>query len=90
MDGYSQSNRADQCKCSIKMIILHVNRFTCKFAGKEPIKRRVKNVGKVIYGIFAAIVFSLGMCMNFSFVQTVKENGCYCTAIYDIYKKCNC
>lgn len=38
----------------------HVYRKT---TGKEPIKLNGKTVGKIIYGIFAAIVFGVGMCM---------------------------
>lgn len=38
-----------------------------KLSGKEPIKLNVKIVGKVTYGIFAAIVFGLGMCMVMAF-----------------------
>ena len=34
-----------------------------KMAGKKPVKVNVKLVGKVAYGIFAALVFGLGMCM---------------------------
>ncbi|MBQ9766538.1 MAG: hypothetical protein IJW37_00340 [Lachnospiraceae bacterium] len=34
-----------------------------KLAGKKPMKINAKLVGKVLYGMFAAIVFGLGMCM---------------------------
>lgn len=34
-----------------------------KMSGKQPIKLNAKAVGKVIYGIFASLVFGLGMCM---------------------------
>lgn len=34
-----------------------------KMAGKKPIKLNVKIIGKTIYGIIAALVFGLGMCM---------------------------
>ena len=34
-----------------------------KMAGKTPIRLNAKLVAKVIYGIFAALVFGLGMCM---------------------------
>lgn len=38
-----------------------------KMSGKKPIKLKAKLVGKVIYGIFAAIVFGIGMCMTMVF-----------------------
>lgn len=38
-----------------------------KMSGKEPVKLNAKIVGKVVYGIFAAIVFGLGMCMVMAF-----------------------
>lgn len=38
-----------------------------KMSGKQPVKVNVKLVGKVIYGIFAAIVFGVGMCMTMAF-----------------------
>ena len=34
-----------------------------KLSGKKPIKLNAKIVGKTVYGIFAALVFGLGMCM---------------------------
>lgn len=34
-----------------------------KWSGKKPMKLNAKLVGKVLYGMFAAIVFGLGMCM---------------------------
>lgn len=34
-----------------------------KMSGKQPIKLNAKVVGKTIYGIFAAIVFGVGMSM---------------------------
>ena len=34
-----------------------------KLAGKKPMKINAKLVGKLLYGMFAAIVFGLGMCM---------------------------
>lgn len=34
-----------------------------KMSGKQPIKLNAKVIGKVIYGIFAALVFGVGMCM---------------------------
>lgn len=34
-----------------------------KLSGKAPIKISAKLVGKVIYGIFAALVFGAGMCL---------------------------
>ena len=38
-----------------------------KMSGKKAIKLNAKIVGKVIYGIFAAIVFGVGMCMTMVF-----------------------
>ena len=38
-----------------------------KMSGKQPIKLNAKMIGKVIYGIFAAIVFGIGMCMTMVF-----------------------
>lgn len=38
-----------------------------KMSGKQPVKLNVKIIGKVVYGIFAAIVFGLGMCMVMAF-----------------------
>ena len=35
-----------------------------KMSGKQPVKLNVKVIGKVIYGIFAALVFGVGMCMT--------------------------
>lgn len=38
-----------------------------KMSGKQPVKVNAKLIGKVIYGIFAAIVFGVGMCMTMVF-----------------------
>lgn len=38
-----------------------------KMSGKQPIKLNVKILGKVFYGIFAACVFGVGMCMTMVF-----------------------
>ncbi|MBO5208856.1 MAG: hypothetical protein J6B68_05865 [Lachnospiraceae bacterium] len=38
-----------------------------KMSGKQPVKLNLKMVGKVIYGIFAALVFGVGMCMTMVF-----------------------
>lgn len=38
-----------------------------KDAGKTPIKLNVKTVLKVIYGLFASLVFGAGMCMVMAF-----------------------
>lgn len=38
-----------------------------KISGKAPIKLNAKVIGKVIYGIFAAIVFGIGMCLIMAF-----------------------
>lgn len=38
-----------------------------KMSGKQPIKFNLKVIGKVIYGIFAALVFGVGMCMTMVF-----------------------
>ena len=38
-----------------------------KMSGKKAIKLNAKIVGKVIYGLFAAIVFGVGMCMTMVF-----------------------
>lgn len=38
-----------------------------KMSGKKPIKVNAKLVGKVIYGIFASIVFGAGMAMIMAF-----------------------
>lgn len=35
-----------------------------KMAGKEPIRLNFKIIAKVIYGLFAALVFGVGMCMT--------------------------
>lgn len=35
-----------------------------KMAGKAPIKLNAKLIAKVIYGIFAALVFGIGMCLT--------------------------
>lgn len=34
-----------------------------KLAGKKPVKINVKTVGKVLYGVFATLVFGVGMCL---------------------------
>lgn len=34
-----------------------------KASGKEPIKLHAKTIGKILYGILAALVFGTGMCM---------------------------
>lgn len=34
-----------------------------KKSGKQPVKVNAKLVGKILYGIFATLVFGLGMCM---------------------------
>lgn len=38
-----------------------------KMSGKEPIKWNIKVLLKVLYGIFAMLVFGLGMCMTMVF-----------------------
>lgn len=38
-----------------------------KMSGKKPIKLKAKVIGKVIYGIFASLVFGVGMCMTMVF-----------------------
>lgn len=38
-----------------------------KMSGKKPIKLNAKLVGKVLYGIFASIVFGAGMAMVMAF-----------------------
>ena len=38
-----------------------------KMSGKQPIKLNAKIIGKVVYGIFAALVFGVGMCMTMAF-----------------------
>ena len=38
-----------------------------KMSGKQPIKLNAKMIGKVVYGIFAAIVFGVGMSMTMAF-----------------------
>ena len=38
-----------------------------KLSGKKPMKVNAKVVGKVIYGLFATLVFGLGMCMTMVF-----------------------
>lgn len=35
-----------------------------KMSGKQPVKLNPKFIGKVIYGIFATLVFGAGMCMT--------------------------
>ena len=34
-----------------------------KMSGKQPIKISLKTIGKILYGLFAAIVFGIGMSM---------------------------
>ena len=38
-----------------------------KMSGKQPVKLNVKIIGKTIYGIFATMVFGIGMCMTMVF-----------------------
>lgn len=38
-----------------------------KLSGKKPIKVNAKTVGKIIYGVFASLVFGVGMCMTMVF-----------------------
>lgn len=38
-----------------------------KMSGKQPIKWNMKIVGRVVYGIFATLVFGAGMCMIMAF-----------------------
>lgn len=38
-----------------------------KLSGRQPVKWNAKIIGKVIYGIFAALVFGVGMCMVMAF-----------------------
>lgn len=38
-----------------------------KLSGKKPIKISAKLVGKILYGVFAALVFGVGMCMTMAF-----------------------
>lgn len=38
-----------------------------KMSGKQPVKLNAKIIGKVVYGIFAALVFGVGMCMTMVF-----------------------
>lgn len=38
-----------------------------KMSGKEPIKVNAKTIGKIVYGIFASLVFGVGMCMTMAF-----------------------
>lgn len=38
-----------------------------KLSGRQPIKLNVKILGKVIYGIIAAIIFGVGLCMTMVF-----------------------
>lgn len=38
-----------------------------KMSGKQPIKLNAKIIGKVIYGMFAVLVFGVGMCMTLAF-----------------------
>ncbi len=38
-----------------------------KMSGKQPIKLNAKIIGKVVYGIFTALVFGVGMCMTMVF-----------------------
>lgn len=34
-----------------------------KLSGKQPIKLNAKLIGKIIYGIFATLIFGVGMCL---------------------------
>ncbi len=38
-----------------------------KMSGKQPIKINAKIIGKIIYGVFAVLVFGVGMCMTMVF-----------------------
>lgn len=38
-----------------------------RLSGRKPLKINARLVGKVLYGVFAAIVFGLGMCMVMAF-----------------------
>lgn len=38
-----------------------------KMSGKQPIKLNAKIIRKVLYGIFATMVFGVGMCMTMVF-----------------------
>lgn len=38
-----------------------------KLSGKAPIRLNAKTIGKILYGIFAALVFGTGMCMTMVF-----------------------
>ncbi|MBP3421122.1 MAG: hypothetical protein J6K37_02490 [Lachnospiraceae bacterium] len=38
-----------------------------KLSGKQPVKLNAKMIGRVIYGILAALVFGVGMCMTMVF-----------------------
>lgn len=49
------------------VVLLITGIVFCKMSGKQPIKLNIKILGKVIYGIFAAIVFGIGMCMTMVF-----------------------
>lgn len=42
-----------------------------KMSGKQPVKLNVKQVGKVLYGIVAAIVFGIGMAMVMAFEMMI-------------------
>ena len=44
----------------VLLITLLVHR---KMSGKAPVKLNLKTIAKVIYGIFATLVFGAGMCM---------------------------
>ncbi len=34
-----------------------------KLSGKKPIKLNMKTIGKILYGVFGALVFGIGMCL---------------------------
>lgn len=44
----------------------------CKMSGKQPIKVNAKTVGKVLYGIVAAIVFGIGMVLTMVYGMMIR------------------
>lgn len=66
-----------------------------KMSGKQPMKLNIKIVGKVIYGIFAALVFGVGMCCTMVWTDSVFALGIIVGIIgiailsvaYPVYKK---
>lgn len=44
-----------------------------KMSGKQPVKLNAKMIGKVVYGIFAALVFGIGMCMTMVFENMMLQ-----------------